>query len=129
MQTSALKQQVVEPQQNWSSPQHRPEQHWSRDAQEQQNPSTQPLAGGTQGPRLQAVTRSAQTLPKQLPEQHSLSWPHCVPFGCNVWHVPFSQRWQGPHCPQIPPQPSEPHVFPAQSGVQHGVTQKGTPAH
>ena len=88
------------------------------------------MAGGLQTLRPQLVTRSEQTSAKQLPEQQALSTPwHDAPFGSNIWHVPVSQRWQGPHVPQTPPQPSEPQVLPAQSGVQQGVTQKGTPEH
>lgn len=129
-QISALKQQVDPPQQNWSSPQQPPAQHWSIDAQEQQRPSTQPLAGGLQTLPPQAVTRSAQVSSKQLPEQHALSAPvHDAPFGSNVWQMPLSQRWQGPQVPQMPPQPSGPQVLPAQSGTQQGCTQKGTPEH
>ena len=90
----------------------------------------QPLAGGLQTLRPQLVAGSPQTSAKQLPEQQSLSWPHPPPLGCKVWHLPFSQRWQGPHGPpHVPPQPSKPQTLPAQSGVQKGVTQKGSPEH
>lgn len=126
-QTWALKQHVDWPQQNWSEPQHWPAQQSPGDAQEQQNPATQPLAGGLQGPLRHWVSRSAQTPPKQLSEQHSLSWSHARPFGCKGRQAPFSQTSQRPHSPQLPLQPSGPHVLPAQSGVQHGAMATQTP--
>ena len=128
LQTWALKQQISWLQQNWSEPQHSPRQQSLGDAQEQQNPATQPLAGGLQGPLRHWVSRSAQTPPKQLSEQHSLSWVHARPFGCKGRHVPFSHTSQRPHDPQLPLQPSGPQVLPAQVGVQHGAMATQTPA-
>jgi hypothetical protein len=122
-----LKQHVDWPQQNWSALQHSPAQQSSGEAQEQQKPATQPLAGGLQGPLRHCVSRLAQTPPKQLFEQHSLSWVHARPFGCKGWQMPFSHTWQGPHSPQLPLQPSGPHVLPAHSGVQHGAMATQTP--
>jgi hypothetical protein len=127
LQTRALKQQSSWLQQNWSEPQHWPAQQSSGEAQEQQNPATQPLAGGLQGPMMHCVSRSAQMPPKQLSEQHSLSWVHARPFGCKGRQVPFSHTSQRPHAPQLPLQPSGPHVLPVQSGVQHGAMATQTP--
>jgi hypothetical protein len=102
----------------------------------QQESSAQPLAGGLHVESPHCVTRSAQRLLKQLPEQQSMDWQQTRPFGS-------PQRWSAQHCwpagqlfavqvhcplavqdspgrqvPQFPPQPSGPHVLPVQSGVQ-----------
>ncbi len=43
-------------------------------------------------------------------------------------HFPASQRNPVPHAPHVPPQPSSPHCFPEQLGMQHApATQRPPP--
>jgi hypothetical protein len=115
-------------------------QHWSPQLTVAGSPQhvspAQPLAGGLQAAEPHRLTRSVQTLSKQLPEQHSNGVQHTLPFASPQWpsaqhcrpsghvpdvqvHCPFAVQTSSiGHEPQSPSQPSKPHCLPAQSGWQ-----------
>lgn len=51
--------------------------------------------------------------------QFSPAWHRELPHAMSGRHWPFVQLWPTGQLPQLPPQPSEPHVLPLQDAEQH----------
>lgn len=51
--------------------------------------------------------------------QFSPAWQALLPHTLSSTQAPALHELPDPQVPQLPPQPSDPHCFPAQSGVQH----------